>query len=721
MNKDSSVNMPPTSDDAPELPLRTPERHRNELIPEQEILKGPVIEKEFMPPPWLFKHQDLNNALESATEIDEPILKNKLNHIHFMDKHLLVLLRHPRYDELLIVKAKPGPCTGSELTCQFFVDSASRTHLKRYTFLHLIIDDGQSVILIPITLTKMDNDRFSFQLPLKGYAVGQRQIRRYSCKKIDVELIQKGLMIKGELLDYSPEGFCVRVRPLLSNSFEWSPGSGVLTMVHLRRDHQNLFSGYCQCIRQQGSSYSMDVVLAPSKDQFSLPEKDQIRKPAKNASLLPVIIFEHPFFGKRIELDVSDISTSGFSVYEKRDEGVLMEGMIIPDLTIEFVGSIRMKCSAQVTGRNDRDEAKVRCDFAILDMEINSYSQLSHILANTMDSHAYISKNVDMDALWELFFEAGFIYPKKYGILQHNRERFKETWSKLYQEDLEISKHVTYQKNGRIYGHISMLRAYERTWMIQHHASRRVEKGTAGFIVLKRMMDYLNDMHGLPSANMDYVMSYFRPENKFPNSVFGGFASALGDPRACSMDLFTYLLYRRPDLEASLPRGWTLSLCSMFDLWEVNRFYSNYSGGLLIDSMGLGQTAPQEGSLEEVYDRLGFFRKWTAYSLKHEEEMNAMLIVDQSDIGFNLSELLNAIKIVVINHDDLGWDVLSAAIAQLAQNYEAEEVPVLCYPFEYARSKALPYEGQYYAWVLNVRYGREFMEYVCQKFRLNQK
>jgi len=721
MNKDSSVNMPPTNDDALELPPSTTERDKNELISGQEISKGPVIEREFITPPWLFKHQDLNSALESAKVIDETFLKNKLNYIHFMNKHLLVLLRHPRYDDLLIVKAKPGPCTGNKLTCQLLVDRASPPHLERYTFLHLIIDDGQSVILIPVTLTKMKNDRVSFQLPQKGYSVGQRQIRRYSCEKIDVELVQRGLMIKGELLDYSPKGFCVRVRHMPANSFDWSPGSGALTMVQLRRDQQNLFSSPCQCLRQQDGSYYMDVVLSPAKNQISFSEKQQGRKPAKNILLTPVIIFDHPFFGKRIQLDVSDISTSGFSVYEKRDEGVLMEGMIIPDLIIEFAGSVRLTCSAQVIGRKEEDEGITRSDFAILDMEINSYSRLSHILANTMDSHTYISKEVDMDALWEFFFEAGFIYPNKYGILQQNRERFKETWSKLYREDVEISKNVTYQKNGRIYGHISMLRAYERTWMVHHHASRRVQRGLAGFIVLKQLMDYLNDMHGLPSANMDYVMSYFRPQNKFPNSVFGGFARASGNPQACSMDLFTYLPYTKLNCETRLPEGWTLSLSSLFDLWELNRFYSNYSGGLLIDAMGIGQTDPQASSLEEVYDRHGFFRKWTAYSLKHEEELNAILIVDQSDIGFNLSELLNAIKIVVINYDALGWNVLSTAIAQLEHDFDTEKIPVLCYPFEYVESRGVPYEKQYYAWVLSVRHGKEFMEYVYKKFRLNHK
>jgi hypothetical protein len=713
--------MAPSNDNALDSALNKPEKHKEVLIPEMEISKGPDTGREFTPPPWLFKHHDLNNALESAKLVDEALLKNKLNYIHFMNKNVLVLLRHPRYDDLLIVTAKPGPCTISEVTCQLLVDSPSLPYLEHYTFLHLIIDDGQSLILIPVTLTKMKNERVSFQLPQKGYSVGQRQIKRYSCEKIDVELVQRGLMIKGELLDYSPKGFCVRVRHMPSNSYDWSPGSGALTMVQLRRDQQNLFSSLCQCLRQQDGLYYIDVVLAPAKNQVSFSERDQNRKPAKNILLTPVIIFDHPFFGKRIQLDVSDISTSGFSVYEKRDEGVLIEGMIIPDLIIEFAGSVRLTCSAQVIGRNEEDEGTSRSDFAILDMEINSYSRLSHILANTMDSHTYISKEVDMDALWEFFFEAGFIYPNKYGILQENRERFKETWSKLYQEDLEISKHVTYQKNGRIYGHISMLRAYERSWMIHHHASRRVQRGLAGFIVLKQMMDYLNDMHGLPSANMDFVMSYFRPQNKFPDRVFGGFARAFRDPQACSLDLFTYLPYTKLNCESRLPEGWTLTLCSLFDLWELNRFYSNYSGGLLIDAMGIGQTDPQEGSLGQVYDRHGFFRKWTAYSLKHEEELNAVLIVDQSDIGFNLSELLNAIKIVVINFDDLVWNVLSMAIEQLTHNFDTEKVPILCYPFEYVESRGIPYEKQYYAWVLSVRHGKEFMEYVYNKFRLNRE
>jgi len=717
MKEDSSDTMPLENDDTSDAPSSNPRHNNHESNHNYEASKRVTNQMDFVPPPWLFKHKNLNETLDLTKRVEESFLRNKLNYIHFMDRKLLVLLRHPRYEELLTVTAKPGPCTGGEVTCELLVDRASLPYLKRYAFLHLIINDGQSVILIPITLTKIYENEFSFRLPKEGYSVGQRQVRRYSCQRIHVELIQRGLTIKGELLDYSSKGFCVRIGHVPRGIFDWSPGSELLTLVHLRRDQQNLFSGLCQCLRQQDDVSFTDIVLAPARNPSRHHDREQVRRVAKDIPLSPVISFVHPFIGKKTHLDVFDISTSGFSVCEKANEDVLIEGMIISDLTIEFAGSLKMDCSAQVVGRYEEDEGTIRSDFVILDMAINAYSQLCHILANTKDSHAYISREVDMDALWEFFFEAGFIYPRKYGILQHNRESFKETWSKLYREDIEISKYVTYQKNGRIYGHISMLRAYEKTWMIHHHASRKLRGGIAGIIVLRQLMEYLNDMHGLPSANMDYVMSHFRPQNKFPNIVFGDFARGLGDPSACSMDLFTYFPFKRGECETKLPKRWSVDPCSPFDLWELNRFYSSHSGGLLIDAMGLCSASSTAGELEKVYASLGLSRSWTAYALKYKEELIAVLIVDRSDIGFNLSELLNAIKVIVVSSDYLDWAILSTAIQKLIHGFEADVIPILCYPFEYIESMGIPYEGQYYAWTLSVRYGRQFMKYVNDKFK----
>jgi hypothetical protein len=418
-------------------------------------------------------------------------------------------------------------------------------------------------------------------------------------------------------------------------------------------------------------------------------------------------------------MEVYNISTSGFSVCESADEGVLMQGMIIPELTIDFAGVNEMKCMAQVIHRSEENKKNIRCGFVILDMDISSYSRLTHILSKALDGHAYISDEVDMDALWEFFFDSSFIYPMKYRLIQPHKERLKETYRRVYQERPEIARHLTYQRNGRIYGHISMVRAYERTWMIHHYAAKAIDNRRAGFILLKRLMHYLNEMYCLPSAKMDYVMCYFRPQNKFPDRIFGGFARALNNPQGCSMDLFKYVPYSSLSLSKDLPKGWLLKPSSAQDLWEMNRFYSHYSNGLLLDALGLGPEHSGNESLEEVYSRLGFLRRLKVYSLSYRGRLNAVLFVDQSDMGFNLSELLNSIKIMVINPEGLPWNILSIAIGQLTSAYHMGRVPILLYPFHYAEASDVPYQRQYQVWVLNVRFGDDYLHYMQQKFKMS--
>ena len=422
-----------------------------------------------------------------------------------------------------------------------------------------------------------------------------------------------------------------------------------------------------------------------------------------------------------MQLEVTGISTSGFSVYESADDGVLMQGMIIPELMINFAGAMSILCVAQVIYRLAEKGGGIRCGLAILDMDITSYSRLAHILTNALDPHAYDSSEVDMDALWEFFFNTGFIYPMKYRLIHSHREGFKEMYRKLYNENPEISRHFTYQKNGRIYGHISMIRAYQRTWMIHHHAARIMDSKRPGFMVLKQIMYYMNDMYRLPSAHMDYVMCYFRPENRFPDFVFGGFARTLKNPQGCSMDLFSYLTYTSLSLGAKLPDGWSLNECSEVDLWELNRFYEYHSGGLLLNALALDKKDTGDKSLEELYSKLGFVRKCKVYALKHKAELNAALIVNQSDLGFNLSELLNGIKILVTNPEALPWNILTIAISQLTDIYHTDRVPLLFYPFDYIKSNSIPYEKQYQAWVLNVQYGNEYVEYMQRKFKISYK
>lgn len=689
-----------------------------EVHPEQRVPSKDTSRKERGVPPWVFKHQKLIRALDRAELVSQKDLTNRINRIHFKEGSILVHLKHPKYEESILVQAYPQACFSERLTCNWSKGTTLIPEILRYGFLNLIIADGRSIILVPGELRSMDEGSLCVQLPKTSYAIGQRQARRYTCKRVTAQLTQNGFCATGELLDFSPLGLRIRVRPESDSSFHWLNADGLVSIL-LRHGKQVLFSGACALIREQGNFHEREFVLAPRDSTIKRFKRKQIRNPRLRLLPSPTVTFDHPFLRKKFQLEIKEISTSGFSVHEKSDEGVLMPGMILPGLSINFASELRMSCTAQVIHRHMKKTGGIHCGLAILDMNINAFSLLTHMLTKALDPHAYLSDAVDMEALWEFFFESGFIYPTKYRLIQSHRENFKETYRKLYQEKPEIAKHFTYQKRGRIYGHISMVRAYQRSWMIHHYAARSMEKRRTGFRVLKQMMHYLNDMCRLPSAKMDYVMCYFRPENKFPDLVFGGFARALNNTRGCSTDLFAYLPYTSLSLGTELPKGWSLKECSEKDLWNLKRFYGHYSGGLLLDVLGLDQEDPGEERLDAVYGRAGFHRKWKAYSLSHQHELGAVLIVNQSDLGLNFSELLNGIKILVTNPQGLPWNVLSTAIGKLTAGYHMEKVPILFYPFEYVQAEDIPYEKRYQLWTLNVRYGQEYMEFMQRKFKIS--
>ncbi len=237
-------------------------------------------------------------------------------------------------------------------------------------------------------------------------------------------------------------------------------------------------------------------------------------------------------------------------------------------------------------------------------------------------------------------------------------------------------------------------------------------------MVLKQIMHYLNDMNRFPSTNIDHVMCYFRPENKFPRVVFGGFAKTFKNPKACSMDLFSYLSYPGLSVGTKLPQGWELKECTTYDYWELAQFYNCRSGGLMMDALFSDRMEPQCRPLEEMYNKSGFFRKWETYALSHQGELYAVFIVNQSNLGLNLSELTNGIKVIVTKPESLSWDILSIGVAQLTGTFKMGKVPILIYPFDYVQAQHIPYDKKYQLWILDVNYGSDYINYVQKKFKM---
>ncbi|MBW2642685.1 MAG: PilZ domain-containing protein, partial [Deltaproteobacteria bacterium] len=104
------------------------------------------------------------------------------------------------------------------------------------------------------------------------------------------------------------------------------------------------------------------------------------------------------------------------------------------------------------------------------------------------------------------------------------------------------------------------------------------------------------------------------------------------------------------------------------------------------------------------------------FSLKKDGILKAVVMVNISDIGLNLADLTNCIKVIVIDSDDLPKDVLNLMFSKLSPKFEQNEIPVLIYPVSYAEKESIPYEKSYNLWALDMKHTDLYFKHLNRLF-----
>lgn len=658
-------------------------------------------------------HLDL--SLPHSTPATKLKLINAINHTHFKNEYLWAHIRGRIIPEELLVKVYPGPCLQDVVVCH--LGGEIDIDLEHYHIEHLVIEDGKSALVIPITVQTVSSKSITAQLPAQGFKLSTRKVRRLAGQGIVCEINQDTVCLQTHLHDFSISGF--RLGWDIAEENISRIETSLPIQVRMYKNGTMVFAGSCRILRRETKGQHHFLVLKPVSERTSLSfRRKRIRNPRLCLVPTPKAVFNHPLSNNPVSFEIFDITTSGFSLHEHIDDAVLLPGMLIPHLTLLLGSNIEIVCSAQILHAH-RTGNRIRIGCAIRDMELNTYVKFYDILANALDRHANSRLVPDMNALWDIFFETGFIYPQKYAYLSSYRDAFKETYRRLYQNGKDIFFHFTYQQNGRIYGHISFVRAYQRLWMIHHFAARPMHgQRRIGLEVYKHIFNLYDTARRLPSAKLDYIMFYFRPTNDFNMYFQAGFCRMMNNPRVCSMDLFSYQYWAVSPPEHPLPPGWTLDILRKEDIGVLRSSYDSLSGGLFLDALGIGKTYPDEEQVEETYAHLGLTRRTTLYALQYEGHMKAALIIDQSDIGINLSELLNCIKVMVIDQDDMPGEILATAISHLTLVYETGQVPVMIHPYQYAENNGFAGTRAYYLWILDSRYADIYIRHMKKKIQI---
>ena len=346
------------------------------------------------------------------------------------------------------------------------------------------------------------------------------------------------------------------------------------------------------------------------------------------------------------------------------------------------------------------EEPVIRSGLAFLDMRVEDHFRLLALLQQAADANAYFCGKIDIQALWKFFFDSSFIYPEKYKFIQSNKDTIKATYQKLYNKSSGISSHFIYQKNGQILAHTAMLRFYERSWLIHHHAAVRSNNPLAGLQVLYNVSHFIMAGHRLDSLKMDYVFCYYQPGNKFPAHVFGGTAARINNPQICSVDNFAYYHHHSRN-ESTLPDGWFVRETNEDDLRDLANFYEAGWNGLLLRALQLeaGQTGCT--MLKQDFRKFGLRRERHLLSLYYQGRLCAIFLVNQSDLGLNMSDLTNAITAIVVHPGNLTREIFATTIQHFEQYYRLKEIPVMIFPARAAQKIGLALEKTYCLWVYN--------------------
>jgi hypothetical protein len=298
--------------------------------------------------------------------------------------------------------------------------------------------------------------------------------------------------------------------------------------------------------------------------------------------------------------------------------------------------------------------------------------------------------------------------------LREYKDEFRKTYEKLYRRSPSIARHFIFQDRGILFGHMSMIRNQANTWLIHHHAADRSGHGMAGVAVLDQVGQYINEFQLHRSTHMDYVMCYYRKENRFPSRVFGGVARDIDDPKGASVDSFAYLQEVPPREDG--PESYRLMPAVRDDFAELAHFYEDASGGLTLEALNLTTDGYPEDELNREYERHGFTRRRAVFSLKQAGALQAVLVFNGSDLGLNLSNLTNCVHAFVVD-DKLLPKTLFSCISDICEHYEKMEIPVLAYPPSYLDSHSIPYDKKYILWVLNLKHSDGYFKSLRNTFR----
>ena len=115
---------------------------------------------------------------------------------------------------------------------------------------------------------------------------------------------------------------------------------------------------------------------------------------------------------------------------------------------------------------------------------------------------------------------------------------------------------------------------------------------------------------------------------------------------------------------------------------------------------------------EAAFKQIGLVRSRHLYALKLAGELKVVFIINITDIGLNMSDLTNSVKIIVLEQEGLDYRIIRACLLDLFQKFQLDEMPVLTFPASKATELDIPFEKIYNLWILSMNHTDDYFRYL---------
>lgn len=430
--------------------------------------------------------------------------------------------------------------------------------------------------------------------------------------------------------------------------------------------------------------------------------------------------FEHPLFDDGFfRCTVRDITVLGASVaigngHEKLIPGLKIKGAILQlrferpiavDLTIRhiFVHKHGIDQGSQ--------ETIVGVEFSGLsDVAIKTIT--SFIIA-TRKSELQEANISDIEEVWKFFFQSKFIYEKKRRLLQRQFGGVSDTYRRLLDDDSGLFRKLIYRIDNKIVAHVSAFQHYEHTWLIQHLAAKRDGLKLKSVDIINGIIDIFVQMSELRIANARFCQFFYRPDNIYPDAVFGSSTKLINDTSKAIIRTYEYLQYKRPENRSAVVAGYKLDRISGKDQ-------------ILLDDILQRECTPLELRAESLFwpelELPITSSRYSGFGVERGREVLfnpdlGLAIIEFSNFGLSFSNLTNAIRIFPVTKQAAEPLAVLASEAALARHPEGEHV-VLVRGQEMARDLSGSYiqRNRYNCWTLDLEFAKEFQSAVGSVF-----